>query len=73
MSCSSRSRELSWSHQLRNNDFQTVKVRATKGRMYVHHWEFLMPSVLVPASVSHHLNHKVMPACDGGQGEIISS
>lgn len=41
--------------------------------MYVHHWEFLMPSVLVPASVSQHLNHKVMPACDGGQGEIISS
>lgn len=25
--------------------------------MYIHHWGFLRPSVLVPASVSNHLNH----------------
>lgn len=40
----------------------------TKEIMDVPRWEFSGPSALLPASVSHHLNHRAMPACDTGQG-----
>lgn len=36
-------------------------------------WNFSGPQYLFQPSVSHHLNHKVMPGCDGGHGEIHSS
>jgi len=46
----------------------TTKWEPAKARTDVPHWEFSRPSALLPASLSHRLNRKAVPAGGTGQG-----